>query len=398
MTNPQPNLLELAKQGNPRAIAVLMNRPLQPRGITADVMVQGNLLEVTLEAEQTPNQNALAQFVHKGLSNLNITSINRVRLSGKRRGHVEADWTQEFELQALPDFLEAPTPVPDSLNSVAPPLTPLYPAGTEVNETTQLQPELDVEGEPASTTLQYGTTELVEPNTTVESEATELEAAIAAAEIEAAETETVETAESETEAEEESTSERASLSLSQKIVALVIAGLLGLGIAYYIHNQFFASPQTASNPEAVPPPPTSPEASPTVAPETNPEASPEASPTVAETPVSPASPTPEIVPAPVESPASPVAASPSPEVAPNAIVPGDPFRDAVNKATQASSLTQSAATPEQWQAIAKLWQDAATLMASVSPQNTNYQIAQERVPQYLSNRDYAVQRSQAPGQ
>ncbi|WP_324978394.1 hypothetical protein [Nostoc sp.] len=32
MTNVQPNLLQLAKQGDPKAIAALMNRSLQPKG------------------------------------------------------------------------------------------------------------------------------------------------------------------------------------------------------------------------------------------------------------------------------------------------------------------------------------------------------------------------------
>lgn len=35
MTQTQAELLELAKQGNAKAIAALMNRQLQPKGITA---------------------------------------------------------------------------------------------------------------------------------------------------------------------------------------------------------------------------------------------------------------------------------------------------------------------------------------------------------------------------
>jgi len=34
-TTNQPNLIELAKQGNAKAIATLINRQLQPKGITA---------------------------------------------------------------------------------------------------------------------------------------------------------------------------------------------------------------------------------------------------------------------------------------------------------------------------------------------------------------------------
>ncbi|WP_242063438.1 hypothetical protein [Nostoc sp. FACHB-892] len=36
----QPNLLELAKQGDAQAIASLMNRQLQPKGITAKVALK----------------------------------------------------------------------------------------------------------------------------------------------------------------------------------------------------------------------------------------------------------------------------------------------------------------------------------------------------------------------
>ncbi|WP_279239702.1 hypothetical protein [Scytonema sp. UIC 10036] len=35
----QPDLLELAKQGDPKAIALLINRQLQPKSITAKLLV-----------------------------------------------------------------------------------------------------------------------------------------------------------------------------------------------------------------------------------------------------------------------------------------------------------------------------------------------------------------------
>lgn len=41
----QLNLLELARQGDAKAIAALMNRSLQAKGITAKATLQGWLLE-----------------------------------------------------------------------------------------------------------------------------------------------------------------------------------------------------------------------------------------------------------------------------------------------------------------------------------------------------------------
>ena len=54
MNNPgtQPNLLELAKQGNPKAIATLMNRQLQPKSITAKAALKEGCLQIMLESAQ----------------------------------------------------------------------------------------------------------------------------------------------------------------------------------------------------------------------------------------------------------------------------------------------------------------------------------------------------------
>lgn len=429
MTNPQPNLLELAKQGNPRAIAVLMNRPLQPRGITADVTSHGgDLLEVTLEAEQTPNQESLAQFVHKGLSNLGIASINRVRLSGKRRGQAAADWVQEFELQALPDFLETPTavqtpplpPPPVPTPPIYPdpgvkPSLPVNPAITHLNSSTQLQPEsvADIEAdiESAESSQAYinqpdihqpdiNHSNVSQPDIRLpDVHASELrQSDIEAAELEAAELETGRHRATQAEAAEEDEADQSGspLNLSQTILAVAIAVLLGLSAAY-IYTKFFSQPQVASSPEGVPIPSESGATSPILP---SPDASPSDSPAVAESPggASPATPATPILASPPESPSpAPTEAAPSPQTTspePTPGLAGDPFRDAVNKATEAANLAQTANTPGQWQTIAQLWQEAATLMASVPPQDTSYRIAQDRVPQYLSNRDYAVQRSQ----
>jgi hypothetical protein len=49
MSQTPPNLTELAKQGNANAIAALMNRQLQPRGITAKAALKVGCLSVILE-------------------------------------------------------------------------------------------------------------------------------------------------------------------------------------------------------------------------------------------------------------------------------------------------------------------------------------------------------------
>jgi hypothetical protein len=95
----QPNLLKLAKQGNPKAIAALMNRQLQIKGITAKVALKNSCLQVLLESAQVQNQQALVAFVRKGITSLGCESIKSVKVYGRQIGEEVPDWSQEFELE-----------------------------------------------------------------------------------------------------------------------------------------------------------------------------------------------------------------------------------------------------------------------------------------------------------
>ncbi|MFN5952824.1 MAG: DUF4429 domain-containing protein [Dolichospermum sp.] len=101
----QDNLLALAKQGDVQAIASLMNRSLQPKGITAKVALKDACLQVMLESAQLSNQKALAEFVQKGIIALDIPSIERIKVYEKQIGDDFPAWSNEFEL-----VRQAPTP------------------------------------------------------------------------------------------------------------------------------------------------------------------------------------------------------------------------------------------------------------------------------------------------
>jgi hypothetical protein len=85
-TTNQQNLIELAKQGNAKAIATLMNRQLQPKGITAKAALKDSCLQVMLESAQAPNQQALVAFVRKGITGLGAESIKSVKIYGRQTG------------------------------------------------------------------------------------------------------------------------------------------------------------------------------------------------------------------------------------------------------------------------------------------------------------------------
>lgn len=101
MTSNQQNLLELAKQGNSRAIAALINRSLRPKGITAKVNLKGNSLQILVESDKALDQEPITQFLVRGVKKLNIESIDsiKIKIFGKQNGQDFPDWTQDIPLQ-----------------------------------------------------------------------------------------------------------------------------------------------------------------------------------------------------------------------------------------------------------------------------------------------------------
>ncbi len=94
------NFQELAKQGNlATAIASWLNSQLQSEGITASANLDGDCLDVILEAEQVPIENTLVDFVRTELTNLQPDSIRKVKVEGRESGQIAAAWSQEFSLE-----------------------------------------------------------------------------------------------------------------------------------------------------------------------------------------------------------------------------------------------------------------------------------------------------------
>ncbi|MEH1865109.1 MAG: hypothetical protein V7K69_08870 [Nostoc sp.] len=136
----QPNLLELAKQGDVQAIASLMNRQLQPKGITVKVALKDACLQVMLESAQVPNQQALVAFIRKGITGLGAASIERVKVYGRQTGEEFPAWNLEFDLLVQASSLfsanEFLNLVPDQNESLESPL--LTKSGTKSNNNKNL--------------------------------------------------------------------------------------------------------------------------------------------------------------------------------------------------------------------------------------------------------------------
>jgi hypothetical protein len=102
--------------------------------MTATADLNGNNLEVTLEAAQVPNRQAMTTFVQKGLNNLGVDSISSVKIFGKQTGAASPTWVQEIDMESPPttngEVVSSPLPVTPG---IATPLDPVDPASSSLN-------------------------------------------------------------------------------------------------------------------------------------------------------------------------------------------------------------------------------------------------------------------------
>lgn len=95
---PTNKILEMAKQGNPKAIAAWFNQVLQPKGITVLAMIKEDCLHIVLDSAQIPPQQDASKFIEKKLLQLSLTSLKLVKVHGRLTGQKSVSWTQQITL------------------------------------------------------------------------------------------------------------------------------------------------------------------------------------------------------------------------------------------------------------------------------------------------------------
>jgi hypothetical protein len=112
-------VLELAKQGDAQAINALVNRSLNPQGITAKVICQGDQMKIRLESLDIPDKENLTKYLIQGLSKIGV-AISYLEVYGKRTGQEGYAWTRAFQVEGT-QFTPvaagnsaAPTPIADA--------------------------------------------------------------------------------------------------------------------------------------------------------------------------------------------------------------------------------------------------------------------------------------------
>jgi len=90
--------MDLAKQGDPHAIASLINRSLASKGIHAVAELESECLKISLKAAQIPNQKAVVTIIHRGMIVLQVKQIKQVKILTYRSDNNYLAWQHDIDL------------------------------------------------------------------------------------------------------------------------------------------------------------------------------------------------------------------------------------------------------------------------------------------------------------
>ncbi|UWU46305.1 hypothetical protein [Limnospira platensis] len=89
-------VLELAKQGNPKAIASFLNHLVKSKGIHVLAQSKNQCLHLILESQHSFAPESTTQFIHKKLLSLQLQSINIVKIYFRKPGDQSFIWAQKI--------------------------------------------------------------------------------------------------------------------------------------------------------------------------------------------------------------------------------------------------------------------------------------------------------------
>lgn len=106
MTSTQSPLLKRAKQGDVRAITALINRSLEPKGITAYVSQSQSQLTITLESLKNFEARPIVAWLERSLRSLDSPTIADVDIRTRVPGKSTVLWTEHLHLRDLEPEIE----------------------------------------------------------------------------------------------------------------------------------------------------------------------------------------------------------------------------------------------------------------------------------------------------
>ena len=92
------NLLELCRNGDPGAIATLLNRGLQGKNATASADWQGEQLNIRLNSDVLPSQTGLLAFVRRTMKTLRVEAVETLRVYAYETHNPVPVWMHRMDL------------------------------------------------------------------------------------------------------------------------------------------------------------------------------------------------------------------------------------------------------------------------------------------------------------
>ncbi|MEB3278093.1 MAG: hypothetical protein VKK42_04135 [Lyngbya sp.] len=325
----QRDAKQLAKQGDPKAIAIAINHSLKPKGINADVMRDNGCLHVMLEGEQVPHhQKPLVNFIENGMKRLEIESIYTVKIYGRDFGEDLPAWEDEIILK---------TPPEESFDVEEEPIPPIPEFDFDEDEENLSDDDIPEEVLPSDAIVSDEDAEDYDfDDESIDDE--DIDDNIPA------DYNPEEDDDLEEETEQVKPDSKGKILLFVLLVILLlIAAVAGLHFSGIYPLPFLSGGASDSE-----------EVEPSTGEETPPE-------TAGETPAEP--------------------------------TPADPWAEAVRSAINAANLAQTAQSRTEWENVAGQWRQASELMGQVPESSPNYQTAQQKVTEYQANREIALQRA-----
>ena len=411
----QTNFLESAKMGDPRVIAGLLNRSLQTQGITTKATRRNNELHLLLEGENLQTkQDSIVDYLVQALSRLQVPATS-VNIYAKASGQEDVLWRHSLNysgpevtgLPTMPSNFTLPTP-----ESAEPEMTP-----NALDETDFTTVENSVENS-------FDT--LVQDATQFSGMGDDFEETAPSMDMPNQDTEKIDRLDSDSldlsplppsgyfEPEEENghswngsdveeipldeedeMAEHPPTKSSFPVLPLSFAAIVALMFAgagfYYRLVLFPAATETPVPPPAQVTTNLPPESVPSLPPSLPGDTTGQV-PNPVEAPVPPATPDPASI-SPVDVPVSVPPEVPVPDAP-----PANPWRDAINAATEAAVKAQSAQTAEEWGVVEQTWDKSVQLLLAVPETDPNFILAQTKIVEYTANLDIARNRKEKASQ
>ncbi|MBD2460683.1 NAD-binding protein [Oscillatoria sp. FACHB-1407] len=120
----QPDVLELARLGNPQAIATWLNQQLQSEGVNVSVDREGSRLSVGFYTDQPLDRRYLIELLSRYVRALDPQSIRTINLFGYALGNPVPLWSYPLDLADLLETTPSPAAEPSTEELLAPPEPP----------------------------------------------------------------------------------------------------------------------------------------------------------------------------------------------------------------------------------------------------------------------------------